>query len=825
MSRIPQISLASFCLIILFGSPSLAESPSILLEKAIYQEETVGDLDSAIEIYLKVVEQDNKAGKCAAQACYRLGKCYLKKNQHELAVDAFKKIIDQYPNDKTLIERAKEQLALLNGPADSRVSKRMINRKVSDFPEESASTSPEATAAAQLLAKSNVDFDTFREQNPSPVIDENSEYLRRKYERFQRAAINAEIIEVLTYKEDLAYVIAYLPFTKNSGEDPYWVRSFGKIDQRWRSIKGGPFPNLEQAERNFENNKDLIWDDYLLFREVDRLNRKDPKTLTPYEVATQYLLEIDKDTLFPKFVQPPRKLASVHANDKTAMAITSEADWSEGGRAPLVFYLKRDHNKWEYDKSLRKTPSDAVQIQLYEFLRQNPDTIEVLPADIDETQLLYRKFAALVLGDDRITFQGKEVQWDELPSLLKQLPDKQSTVLEVGIAGEVSAKRLMQALGLADKYNLEYGSYIGEAKLGTMGSPARQITVAEQAASSFSASLKFKLVNLVENFFERNYRDITARKTLEWGEPEIAATGNYSIAYKYLATFWHKEKMIVEQVFTFSPEGKYISAKTVNKKPACNTASDEALAVAETFVSALRAKDLERSLRLLSEDFTGNKSDIGHMCQYWDLSNTNLVKILTTDDITRAAFGTAISAIEQKRFFLYLELVRDKTNNKLWSIRNVGSIQDNKGADRKWVIDYVENVRPGESTEKSTATAEAVTVGENFVTALRNKTTDLALQLLSDDFDGTRSEIPQFAMLMDFSKTELLAARTKGGITRLAFTPATIIANGKQFFLTMELARENDTADSWRIRSASFCEDEDADDRKTVIGYVTELGE
>lgn len=44
--------------------------------------------------------------------------------------------------------------------------------------------------------------------------------------------------------------------------------------------------------------------------------------------------------------------------------------------------------------------------------------------------------------------------------------------------------------------------------------------------SAEAEALKGKLVTWVEEFFSESCRDITARKTIEWGEPEIAPAGN-----------------------------------------------------------------------------------------------------------------------------------------------------------------------------------------------------------------------------------------------------------------------------------------------------------
>ena len=81
-------------------------------------------------------------------------------------------------------------------------------------------------------------------------------------------------------------------------------------------------------------------------------------------------------------------------------------------------------------------------------------------------------------------------------------------------------------------------------------------------------ALKAKLINWVEKYFSENHRDITARKTIEWGDPEPTAGGNLSIRYKYIATIRNKSKKIIEQRFTFTPEGKYVSAATIERRQA-----------------------------------------------------------------------------------------------------------------------------------------------------------------------------------------------------------------------------------------------------------------
>ena len=89
---------------------AIAESPSELLEKAIYTEETVGDLDAAVKLYEKTVAEAKKVDAVAAKAQYRLGLCLLKQKKTAEAEVAFKKLIEAYPDQKDWVAKAKTHL-------------------------------------------------------------------------------------------------------------------------------------------------------------------------------------------------------------------------------------------------------------------------------------------------------------------------------------------------------------------------------------------------------------------------------------------------------------------------------------------------------------------------------------------------------------------------------------------------------------------------------------------------------------------------------------------------------------------------------------------
>ena len=71
----------------------------------------------------------------------------------------------------------------------------------------------------------------------------------------------------------------------------------------------------------------------------------------------------------------------------------------------------------------------------------------------------------------------------------------------------------------------------------------------------------------VEDYFQNNARDITMRKTLEWGEVKIDEEGNRTIRYKFEALIWDKDRIIFNSDFTFDKDGEYVSMVHVEGFP------------------------------------------------------------------------------------------------------------------------------------------------------------------------------------------------------------------------------------------------------------------
>ena len=105
-----RIGAVLFAIMVAASAQAHADSAAEMLEKGIYNEDTVGNLDEAIKIYRKVVELGEQAEAVAAKAQFRLAQCLLKKGQRSEATAAFKKIVTDFPNQKDWVTKAKQHL-------------------------------------------------------------------------------------------------------------------------------------------------------------------------------------------------------------------------------------------------------------------------------------------------------------------------------------------------------------------------------------------------------------------------------------------------------------------------------------------------------------------------------------------------------------------------------------------------------------------------------------------------------------------------------------------------------------------------------------------
>src|SRR5579859_1495888 len=104
--KLLAIAWMAFC--VLCGS-AFGQNPttSELLQKGIYLQETVGDLDGAIKVYRQIMQMARQSRANAAQAEYRLGMCLLKKSRQAEAAETFQKLIREYPEQTDVVAKAR----------------------------------------------------------------------------------------------------------------------------------------------------------------------------------------------------------------------------------------------------------------------------------------------------------------------------------------------------------------------------------------------------------------------------------------------------------------------------------------------------------------------------------------------------------------------------------------------------------------------------------------------------------------------------------------------------------------------------------------------
>ncbi len=118
MKEIGHILLAVLLGLGVLTQAGTEKSPAVLFQEALYQEETEGNLDKAIELYGQVIEQAADVERVAARAAYQIGMCHLKKGEKEKAADYFQQVVSQYPKQTSILKKAKKQLNKLRPASD-----------------------------------------------------------------------------------------------------------------------------------------------------------------------------------------------------------------------------------------------------------------------------------------------------------------------------------------------------------------------------------------------------------------------------------------------------------------------------------------------------------------------------------------------------------------------------------------------------------------------------------------------------------------------------------------------------------------------------------
>jgi hypothetical protein len=354
------------------------------------------------------------------------------------------------------------------------VQRRAINKFVTDFPSTADLSTPESALAAYHRASAYMDAKAVLELSwwkPGPnAIQEMEQFWKndpKDIAVYNQAQLNAEMLEVLTYRDDYAAVISKLNFPAGVGRNPYSSRCFGRINGVWKSLGEDRLTSPEEARENFDRKKEYLWKEYLSVRDG---------------------LEKGRPISFQR-----------GSNDKSALIAPDEPLGISVEKADLMGRIEWAMMHGGRDITARKS-------------------IEWGEVEKDKN------------GNRTIRYKYYATIWDKDILIMNQ-------VFTFDAKGNI-----------LDMENVE-------------GYPQKKVD--KPADVGTQSGMK----ELVEKFFAENFHDITSRESIEWGDVTKNENGNYSIRYKYCAKIWDRDTKIIQQTFTFDANGKFVSVADVDERP------------------------------------------------------------------------------------------------------------------------------------------------------------------------------------------------------------------------------------------------------------------
>jgi hypothetical protein len=117
MEKWKRITIIILLAVGALGTVTFAKSSSTLLQEGLYAEQVDGDLNAAIRIYEQIIKDSSAQRSHIAQALYRQGMCYLKKQNEGQAKIVFGKVVADYSDQTRVVNKVKPLLEEL-GNAD-----------------------------------------------------------------------------------------------------------------------------------------------------------------------------------------------------------------------------------------------------------------------------------------------------------------------------------------------------------------------------------------------------------------------------------------------------------------------------------------------------------------------------------------------------------------------------------------------------------------------------------------------------------------------------------------------------------------------------------
>jgi len=116
---------------LILSSPEIfsQQTADQLYEKALYLEEAKGEMQGAIDLYNKIVENKNADQSSQAKALLHIGMCYEKLGMKE-ATKAYQRLVNSFPDQTEMVALAKRRLTALGGSGGTGGTKGLVTRRV-----------------------------------------------------------------------------------------------------------------------------------------------------------------------------------------------------------------------------------------------------------------------------------------------------------------------------------------------------------------------------------------------------------------------------------------------------------------------------------------------------------------------------------------------------------------------------------------------------------------------------------------------------------------------------------------------------------------------
>ncbi|MES2568819.1 MAG: tetratricopeptide repeat protein, partial [Verrucomicrobiota bacterium] len=112
----PTMKLLHFlCPLVLTLTVHGAESPRILLQQGLFEEEANRDLDKASLAYSMLVSEYDALRNLAATALFRLAEIRSKQGNKPEAIALHQRLVTEFPSQERLVALSRERLAFLGG--------------------------------------------------------------------------------------------------------------------------------------------------------------------------------------------------------------------------------------------------------------------------------------------------------------------------------------------------------------------------------------------------------------------------------------------------------------------------------------------------------------------------------------------------------------------------------------------------------------------------------------------------------------------------------------------------------------------------------------